>query len=98
MKHCAFFFLILSVINSKFIRIPLEYEKADFAKIIGKYRKIHQYFPMQRLPITNYKMVQYKGMIKIGSENQQFKMIFDTGSSLLWVPAKSCSSCRKSGK
>ena len=97
MESCLFFFLMLSIACSKLIRIPLEYQKSNFRKTIDKYRKIHQYFPMQRLPIESYKMLQYKGMIRIGSEIQEFRMIFDTGCTLTWVTSKSCSSCQQAG-
>lgn len=97
MMRIIFFYLLLAILDSKLIRIPLEYQSLNLAKIIFTHRNINKYFPMQKLPLKDFKKVQYIGEINIGSKNRQFKMIFDTGSTLMWVPAKNCSSCYNSG-
>ena len=41
---------------------------------------------IQEVPIANYNNFQYLGIISIGSRNQNFTVLLDTGSKLLWVP------------
>jgi len=60
-------------------------------------RSVSKYTRTQATPtpidINNFQDAQYYGPMKAGTPGQQFNVIYDTGSSNLWIPAHNCSNC-----
>jgi len=45
--------------------------------------------------LTDVQDLEYYGEVEIGSPPQKFQVIYDTGSSNLWVPSKACANCKQ---
>ncbi|CAD5233652.1 unnamed protein product [Bursaphelenchus xylophilus] len=97
--YVAFLWMALAVfaVDSKILKVPLM--RVNNSKALSS--KTGPAYDVYGQKLRNDKDLTYNGVVSVGTPPQSFRVVFDTGSDIFWLPKKGCrssgplaSSCR----
>lgn len=83
-----------SIPNDQILHVPLTqpHSNEDIAKLISE--RILKREKTEILKGNDDKLIfGYRGIVSVGTPPQNFSILFDTGSTQLWIKSKSCPTC-----
>jgi len=98
LKIFAFFLLLVS---AEFVRVPIKkIPNEDYVRDLKK-NKIARTYRLggtTDVTIEDFQNAQYYGEVDVGTPRQKFNVIYDTGSSNLWIPGQCGFRCLSKNK
>lgn len=77
--------------------VEIDLVKSEYYRTNHVSQKYHGMFGGSAdVALQDFQDAQYWGQVQIGTPGKTFQVLFDTGSSNLWVPSKDCTNCKSS--